>query len=139
MDSSVLSKQKCEPCEGGILPLSREEAETYRAELQGVSKLLPGTGSGVGWEISEDGKGLEKVFAFEGKFDWTENYQNGADFVERIVEIAQQEKHHPATISLRARRKGAHVYVKFSTHAIGGLSKNDFIIAAKLSNLFEEW
>ena len=138
MDNSVLSKQKCESCEGGIPPLTEEEARGHLAELQGESELLPGKGSYQGWEISEEGKSLENVFAFEGKLGWAENYQNGADFVGRIVDSAQQEKHHPVTMSLRTRRRGAHVYVKFSTHAIGGLSKNDFIMAAKLSSLFEQ-
>ena len=139
MDRPVFSRQKCEPCEGGISPLTKEEAKGFLVDLQGGFESPPGTSSRLSWEIVEEGKSIEKVFAFETKSVWPENYQDGADFIRQIVEIAQQENHHPTTISLQTRRKGAHVHVKFSTHAIGGLSKNDFMMAARLNNLFERW
>jgi 4a-hydroxytetrahydrobiopterin dehydratase len=126
MGENSLLKQKCKPCEGGIPPLAEEEARKYLDEF----------GEGASWELVDGGKSIEKIFVFESKEDWSANYQGGADFLMRAVYKAQQEDHHPTTIALRAKSKGAHVYVKLSTHSIGGLSKNDFIMAAKVDEIY---
>tara|TARA_B100000315_G_C14493277_1_gene548664 strand:+ start:620 stop:955 length:336 start_codon:yes stop_codon:yes gene_type:complete len=109
MEDQTLSKQQCVPCKGGAPPLTEEEAIAYFDSLQGVLSLIP-TSSGSDWQLTQEGKS----FVIKEKSCWAKNYQDGADFVRSIVEIAQQEFHHPTTVSF---------------HAIGGLSKNDFIMA----------
>ncbi|HEY4672841.1 MAG TPA: 4a-hydroxytetrahydrobiopterin dehydratase [Nitrososphaerales archaeon] len=99
-----LAFKKCVPCEGGTLPLSREEAEKYLKEVQGWSLI--------------DNK-IEKEFKFP-------SYLNGLEFAYNVGKIAEQEGHHP-DILIRWRR----VRLALTTHAIKGLSENDFIIAAK--------
>ncbi|MEX2091006.1 MAG: 4a-hydroxytetrahydrobiopterin dehydratase [Candidatus Paceibacterota bacterium] len=102
-----LLKKKCVPCEGGAMPLSRKEAEDYLAEVPG-------------WTLSEDGKKISKEFKFR-------DFIGAINFVERVADVAEMEDHHP----------DIHVYynkvvLDLWTHAIDGLSENDFIVAAKV-------
>jgi 4a-hydroxytetrahydrobiopterin dehydratase len=102
-----LLKKKCVPCEGGALPLDRAAAEKYM-------DMVPG------WELSEDGKNITKTYKFK-------DFIGAVNFVNKISEIAEGEGHHP-DINIRYNK----VKLILSTHAIGGLSENDFILAAKI-------
>lgn len=106
-DKENLLKKKCVPCEGGALPLDRAQAEKYMDMVSG-------------WELAEDGKNITKVFKFQ-------DFIGAINFVNKISEIAESEGHHP-DINIRYSK----VKIILSTHAIGGLSENDFILAAKI-------
>jgi 4a-hydroxytetrahydrobiopterin dehydratase len=107
---SPLSKQKCVPCEGGTKPLTRQEFEVYIPQV-------------ADWQIVND-LSLVKEFTFK---DFTE----ALNFVNKVGAIAQTEGHHP-DINLHDYKK---VTITTSTHAIGGLSVNDFILAVKIDEL----
>ena len=75
----------------------------------------------TGWHISRDGQRIRK--------EWTvKNFMAGIDFFERVARLAEDEGHHP-DLHLEGYRN---VAIEIWTHAIGGLSENDFILAAKL-------
>src|SRR5262245_43621642 len=108
-DSTDLAARKCVSCEGGMAPLSHEEAGRLLKLLQG-------------WE-SAGGK-IAKTYSFK-------NYYETMAFVNATAWISHREDHHPdMTVGYNKCR------VEYSTHAIGGLSENDFICAAKLDALF---
>lgn len=102
-----LTEQKCMACEGGVTPFNKVEAEV-------LLKQIPG------WEISEDGKSIIKNYKFK-------NFVEALVFVNKVGELAESEGHHP-DIELGWGR----VKINLSTHAIDGLSQNDFILAAKI-------
>jgi 4a-hydroxytetrahydrobiopterin dehydratase len=105
-----LAKRKCKPCEGGVKPFTAAEAKQLLQTLKG-------------W-AHENGK-LVKTFNFH-------NYHETMAFVNALAWISHREDHHPDL--------GVHYNncrVEYSTHAIGGLSENDFICAAKCDALFE--
>jgi 4a-hydroxytetrahydrobiopterin dehydratase len=107
---SDLAKQKCKPCEGGVAPLGASEAQSMLKRLKG-------------W-IIEDEK-LVKVYPFT-------NYYQTMAFVNALAWISHREDHHPdLTVGFNKCR------VEYATHAIGGLSDNDFICAAKADALFD--
>ncbi len=105
---SDLSKKKCVPCEGNVPPLTPEAA----AEL--AKQLNPE------WHVIDDAHLLSRHFTFK---DFAETMQ----FVNKVAAIAEEEGHHP---DLTVSYGGA--TVELMTHAIGGLSENDFIVAAKI-------
>ena len=106
-----LQTKKCRPCEGGIEKFTPQEAAD---NLQALS----------GWRISQDGLRLEK--------EWhVKNFKAGIDFINRVAEVAEGEGHHPE-IHLTGFR---HVWIEIWTHAVGGLTENDFILAAKIDLL----
>ena len=102
-----LTEMKCVPCEGGTPPFDQKKIAQY-------VKQLP-----KGWQVL-GGKRLQKEFKFK-------NFPQTMSFVNKIALIAQEEGHHPDMEVHYSR-----VLVEFSTHAIGGLSENDFIMAAKI-------
>jgi 4a-hydroxytetrahydrobiopterin dehydratase len=105
-----LATRKCKPCEGGVAPLTEQQ---IRPMLKGLQ----------GWSL-ENGK-LAKVYAFA-------NYYQTMAFVNALAWISHREDHHPdLSVGYKQCR------VEYSTHAIGGLSENDFICAAKADALFE--
>lgn len=107
-----LSERKCKPCEGGVKPLNREQIEKM---LQEVS----------GWKLEET-SGVDTLYR---SFTFKNYYQTIA-FVNVIAWMAHQENHHPdLEVSYN------HCKVRYNTHAIQGLSENDFICAAKVNNL----
>jgi 4a-hydroxytetrahydrobiopterin dehydratase len=108
--ASPLTK-KCRPCEGGVAKLSHQEAVD---SLQWLT----------GWRISQDGLRLEKEWLVKG-------FMAGIDFINRVAETAEVEGHHPE-IHLTGFR---HVWIEVWTHAVGGLTENDFILAAKIDLL----
>ncbi len=106
-----LVKKKCLPCEGGVEPCSLELAEQ---QLQLLS----------GWQLTHDGQRIRK--------QWTvKNFLAGLDFFNRCAEVAEADGHHP-DLHIEGYRN---VSVELWTHAIGGLSENDFILAAKIDQL----
>jgi len=105
-----LTQKKCVPCEGGTLPLAQEKVEEDMKEVQG-------------WEV-QDNKIIEKIFSFK-------TFREAIDFVNEVATIAEQEQHHP-DIYIRYRK----VTLKLSTHAIKGLSENDFIMASKIDLMY---
>ena len=105
-----LTEKKCVACEGGMPPLTKEEAEILMRQLEG-------------WSVSEDSKSLEKSYKFR-------NFAEALAFVNHVGAIAEDEGHHP-DIEFGWGR----VRVALTTHAIGGLSENDFIVAAKIDKI----
>ena len=105
-----LAKKKCTPCEGGVAPLTDEQS---KAMLKGLK----------GW-ILEEGR-LVKLYPFT-------NYYQTMAFVNALAWISHREDHHPDLVVGYNKCR-----VEYMTHAIGGLSENDFICAAKADALFE--
>ncbi len=105
-----LTDRHCVPCEGGVTPYDRTAAET-------VMKDLPE------WILSDDGKSISRDFKFKGFF-------RTMSFVNAMAWIANSENHHPDFMT-----GYNHCEVTFTTHAIDGLSENDFICAAKVDAL----
>ena len=104
-----LSKGKCKPCEGGVPPLSDDEAAKLLATLDG-------------WQ--RQGTLITKTYKFK-------NYYETMAFVNATAWISHREDHHPdLQVGYNKCR------VEYATHAIGGLSENDFICAAKADALF---
>ena len=108
MNTCTLGDRHCQPCEGGIDPLQVEVVRERLAELPG-------------WEI--DGNGIGKTFVFA-------NHYQALAFVNALAWISHREDHHPET-----RVGYREVRVHYWTHAIGGLSDNDLICAAKVEKL----
>jgi len=103
-----LIKLKCIPCEGGIDPLTRKEFSTY---LDQVSD----------WAVIDNDTKIQREFTFK-------DFKEALDFVNAAGEIAEEEGHHP-NIYIHSWNK---VEMTLYTHAINGLSENDFILAAKI-------
>lgn len=107
-----LCHKKCLPCEGGVTPFDSAQAKELLAKVQG-------------WELDEKGHEIRRNFSFK-------NFYHTMAFVNAIAWIANRENHHPdLEVSYQ------HCLVRFSTHAINGLSENDFICAAKINALTE--
>ncbi|MBI2098702.1 MAG: 4a-hydroxytetrahydrobiopterin dehydratase [Candidatus Wildermuthbacteria bacterium] len=107
-----LVSKKCVPCEGGTPPLEAEKIQEYLKEVEG-------------WEARE-GKMITRRFTFK-------SFREAIDFVNRVAGLAEREGHHPDII-IRYNK----VTLELSTHAIGGLSENDFILASKI-DLTHKW
>ena len=102
-----LRKKRCVPCEGGTKPLSREQAEVHAELLEG-------------WELDGEARRISKEFRFK-------DFVQAIRFVQTVADIAETEGHHP-DIQISYNK----VRLELSTHAVGGLSENDFILAAKV-------
>ena len=110
---SNLKDKKCVPCEGGVIPFDISEIHKYQKKVDG-------------WDILKDNKGnffLNKRFNFN-------NFIESQDFINKVGEISENEGHHP-DISFG----WGYAEIKITTHAIEGLSENDFILAAKIDQL----
>jgi 4a-hydroxytetrahydrobiopterin dehydratase len=107
-----LTTRHCKPCEGGVAPMTRTEAETTLNEIPG-------------WELSDDGKSICRRFEFKG-------FYRCMSFVNAMAWIANAENHHPDFST-----GYNYCEVTFTTHAIDGLSENDFICAARVNALLE--
>lgn len=105
-----LSKKRCVPCEAGTIPLTTPEAEQFLTQIKD-------------WKLSEDGKAISKTFKFK-------DFVGGMEFANKITPIAEAEGHHPDLFISWGKVK-----VELSTHAISGLSENDFILAAKIDKI----
>jgi 4a-hydroxytetrahydrobiopterin dehydratase len=108
---SELTSKKCVPCEGGVQPLTRAQAQDLMKQLNPE------------WKLAEDSKSI----AAEWKF---RNFFHTMSFVNALAHIANAEDHHP-DVELGY----GYCRIRYNTHAIGGLSENDFICAAKIDAL----
>ncbi|MGM0532691.1 MAG: 4a-hydroxytetrahydrobiopterin dehydratase [Bacteroidota bacterium] len=105
-----LKEKKCKPCEGGTPPLKSQQITHYLKELD------------TNWEVIDNSQ-IQQTYKFK-------NFREALDFANKVGEIAEEEQHHP----------DLHVYygkviIDLATHAIGGLSENDFIMASKIEDI----
>lgn len=107
--AGTLAQKHCTPCEGGAAPLDEATARSLLGLLEG-------------WTLAE-GR-ISKNYAFK-------NYYHTISFVNAVAWMANREGHHP-DLEVSYNRCVVH----FTTHALGGLSENDFICAAKVDALF---
>jgi 4a-hydroxytetrahydrobiopterin dehydratase len=105
-----LKEKKCKPCEGGTPPLKSQDIKNYLKKLD------------TQWEVIDNTQ-IRQTYKFK-------NFREALDFANKVGEIAEEEQHHP----------DLHVYygkvtIDLATHAIGGLSENDFIVASKIEDI----
>jgi len=106
-----LAERRCQPCDGGVAALSEQQAQAELAQLSNE------------WLLVERGKAIKREFAFRDFF-------RTMSFANAVAHIANIEDHHPdLEIGYNYCR------VRYSTHAVGGLSDNDFICAAKIDRI----
>ena len=108
-----LSEKKCIPCEGGVLPFDISEIHKYQKKIDG-------------WDVIKNEKNiyfLEKKFTFK-------NFVESQKFVNEVGRISEEEGHHPEILFGWGYAK-----INISTHAIEGLSENDFILASKIDKI----
>lgn len=106
-----LVAKKCKPCEGGVDKCTLGESEQQLEKLSG-------------WYLTHDGQRIRK--------DWTvKHFMAGLEFFNKVAEVAEEDGHHP-DLHLAGYRN---LSIELWTHAIGGLSENDFILAAKIDEL----
>ncbi|MEX0741075.1 MAG: 4a-hydroxytetrahydrobiopterin dehydratase [Pseudohongiella sp.] len=108
---SDLATRKCKPCERGASPMNAEQVRQYLIMIDGT------------WKVENEGKQISRTFKFD-------NYYQTTAFVNAVAWIAHSEDHHP-DINFGYNK----ATVIYSTHAVGGLSENDFICAAKVDAL----
>ena len=109
--TETLTAKTCTPCRGGVPPLTREQAEVFHAQAPN-------------WQLKDDAHRIERRFSFR-------NFRDALTFVQEVGKLAEAEGHHPninfgwgnATISLQTKK-------------IKGLHENDFIMAAKIDQIF---
>ena len=111
---SNLSNKKCVPCEGGILPFDISEIHKYQKKVDG-------------WDVNINKK---KIYFLEKKFIF-KNFIKSQDFINKVGKISEEECHH-RDISFG----WGYAKIIITTHAIEGLSENDFILAAKIDQIF---
>ena len=107
-----LFKKNCKPCEGGVIPFDISEIHKYQKKVDG-------------WNIKED----EKKIHFLVKNFIFQNFKDSQNFINKVGKISENENHHP-DISFG----WGYAKIIITTHAIEGLSENDFILAAKIDN-----
>lgn len=105
-----LQQKKCEPCSGSTPALEGRQIEEYKQQVNSEWKVI-------------DQHHLQRDFSFD-------DFQQALDFVNRVGEVAESEQHHPDIYLTYGQAQ-----VKLWTHAIDGLSENDFIMAAKVDQL----
>ena len=110
---SDLLNKKCAPCEGGVLPFDLSDIHKYQKKVDG-------------WDVS---KNDNEIFYLNKKFKF-KNFLESQSFINKVGEISENEGHHP-DISFG----WGYAEIKITTHAIEGLSENDFILAAKIDQL----
>lgn len=106
----TLRDKKCIPCEGGTMPLTIQRAQELMPEIQG-------------WTLSPDARKISKDFTFR-------NFADALAFTIKVGACAEEEGHHPDILL-----KWGKVGIELSTHAIHGLSENDFILASKIDEI----
>tara|TARA_B100000768_G_C10968214_1_gene244618 strand:- start:155 stop:499 length:345 start_codon:yes stop_codon:yes gene_type:complete len=110
---SDLLNKKCVPCEGGITPFDVSEIHKYQKKVDG-------------WSVKENKK---KIYFLEKKFKF-KNFINSQNFINKVSEISEKENHHPDI-----HFGWGYAIIVITTHAIEGLSENDFILAAKIDQI----
>jgi len=108
---SELAKKKCIPCEGGVDPMTPAEAQEMMTQLE------------PDWMLIDEAHLLVKEFQFK-------DFKEAMVFASRVGDIAEEEQHHPELTVAWGR-----VSIELTTHAIDGLSENDFILAAKIDEI----
>ena len=107
--SDDLTRKRCTPCEGGIDPLTKARAADLLAQVEG-------------WTLANDVRSIRR--------EWTtRNFMDGVHFLDEVAALAEAEGHHP-DFHLTGYRQ---VAIDLTTHAVGGLTENDFILAAKIN------
>jgi 4a-hydroxytetrahydrobiopterin dehydratase len=106
----TLTQKTCVPCQGGIPPLSAEEAQGYMDQVSG-------------WELSANSDRIERRFSFG-------DFATAMAFVQKVGDLAEQEGHHPDICV-----GWGYANIILYTHKIDGLHENDFIMAAKVNAL----
>ena len=110
--SDLISK-KCVPCEGGGFPLDLSEIHKYQKKVDG-------------WDVKPNEK---KIYYLEKNFKF-KNFLDSQSFINKVSEISEKENHHPDIYFGWGYAK-----IIVTTHAIEGLSENDFILAAKIDQI----
>lgn len=105
-----LTQKKCIPCEAGAVPMSRAEAELLLQQVKA-------------WTLSGDARWISREFKYK-------NFKEAMSFANTVAAIAEEEGHHPDL-----QISWGKVVVELTTHAIEGLSENDFILAAKIDKI----
>ena len=108
-----LFKKNCKPCEGGVIPFDISEIHKYQKKVDG-------------WNVRANEK---KIYFLEKKFTF-KNFINSQNFINKVGEISEQENHHPDI-----NFGWGYAKINITTHAIEGLSENDFILAEKIDQL----
>lgn len=111
---STLAERRCKPCEGGVPPMDAAASQAM------LGRLDPR------WTLSADGKSIRCALQFK-------NYYHTTAFINAMVYIAHREDHHP-DVSFGYKN----CEVTYTTHAVQGLSENDFICAAKIDALLAD-
>jgi 4a-hydroxytetrahydrobiopterin dehydratase len=106
-----LASRHCASCEGGVPPLDAARVRDYLGRVQG-------------WALNDDGRRIRRSWRVK-------DFATGLDFFNRVGAVAEAEDHHP-DLHLSNYRD---VTIEIWTHAVGGLSENDFILAAKIDRL----
>lgn len=109
-----LTAKKCKPCEGGV------ESCTIDYSRQQLAALTE-------WQLSDDGKMISRKFTLK-------NFVQAMDLLNRVTKVAEEDQHHP-DFHLTGYRN---VRIDLTTHAIDGLSENDFILAAKIDAIAQD-
>ncbi len=102
-----LTDKKCVACEGGIPPLGKKSAVEYLSQVPA-------------WKPNADYTAISREFSFD-------DFKQAMTFINKVADLAEEEGHHPDIHVFYNRVK-----LELSTHALGGLSENDFILAAKI-------
>ena len=110
---SDLLDKKCVPCEGGVPPLDLKEIHKYQTKVDG-------------WDVKPNEK---KIFHLEKNYKF-KNFLDSQKFVNKVGEISENEGHHPDITYGWGYAK-----IIITTHAIEGLSENDFILASKIDQI----
>ena len=108
-----LINKKCVPCEGGVIPFDISEIHEYQKKVDGWSLV----------------KNQKEIFFLEKEFKF-KNFLESQNFVNHVGKISEEEGHHPDI-----KFGWGYAKIKITTHAIKGLSENDFILAAKIDKI----
>ena len=108
-----LSDKKCLPCEGGVTAFDISEIHKYQKKVDG-------------WELVKD---KTEMFFLEKEFTF-KNFKQSQSFINQVGDVSESEGHHPDILFGWGYAK-----IKITTHAIKGLSENDFILAAKIDKI----
>jgi len=109
-----LLKKKCTPCDGGVIPFDISEIHKYQKKVDG-------------WDVLKNDK---KIFFLEKNFKF-KNFIKSQNFINQVGKVSEDEGHHPDITFGWGYAK-----INITTHAIEGLSENDFILAAKIDKIF---
>ena len=114
LNMNDLLKKKCVPCEGGLIPFDISQIHKYQKKVDG-------------WNIANNDK---KIYFLVKNFEF-KNFEESQNFINKVGKISEEEGHHP-DISFG----WGYAKINITTHAIEGLCENDFILAAKIDQIF---